>query len=44
MSALIQKIQTSLLELVGSGIKALPGILVAIVALLLTRYRCCPFW
>ena len=38
MSALIQKIQTSLLELVGSGIKALPGILVAIVVLLLTRY------
>ena len=38
MSALIQKIETSLLELVGSGIKALPGILVAIVVLLLTRY------
>ncbi len=38
MNALIQKIETSLLELVGSGIKALPGILVAIVVLLLTRY------
>ncbi len=38
MSALIQKIETSLLELVGSGIKSLPGILVAIVVLLITRY------
>lgn len=38
MNALIQKIQTSLLELVASGIKAAPGILAAIVVLLLTRY------
>jgi small conductance mechanosensitive channel len=38
MNALIQKIQTSLLELVASGVKAAPGILIAIFVLLLTRY------
>jgi small conductance mechanosensitive channel len=37
MSALIQEIQTSLLELFGSGIKALPGLILAMVILLMTR-------
>jgi small conductance mechanosensitive channel len=37
MSPLIQEIQQSLLELFGSGIKALPGLVMAIIILLLTR-------
>lgn len=37
MNALIQQIQSSLLELFGSGIKALPGLIIAIVILLITR-------
>ncbi|MBW4544123.1 MAG: mechanosensitive ion channel family protein [Symplocastrum torsivum CPER-KK1] len=37
MKALIEKIQTSLLNLIGSGIEVLPGIIVGLVILLLTR-------
>lgn len=38
MSALIQQIQASLLNLVGDGIRLLPGYLLAFVVILLTRY------
>ncbi|WP_080810933.1 mechanosensitive ion channel family protein [Halomicronema hongdechloris] len=38
MENLLQEIQTSLLSLVGDITKALPGLLVAIVVVLLTRY------
>jgi hypothetical protein len=38
MRALLQEIKSSLLSLIGSGIKALPAILVAIAILFLTRY------
>jgi small-conductance mechanosensitive channel len=37
VKALIEKIQTSLLNLIGSGIEVLPGIIVGLVILLLTR-------
>ena len=37
MNPLIQEIQKSLLELFGSGIKALPGLILAIIILLFTR-------
>jgi small conductance mechanosensitive channel len=38
MDALIQQIQASLLNLVGDGIRLLPGYLIAVIVLLLTRY------
>jgi small-conductance mechanosensitive channel len=38
MSALIQQIEASLLNLVGDGVRLLPGYLMAIAVLLLTRY------
>ena len=37
MKALIEKIQTSLLNLIGSGIEVLPGIIAGLLILLLTR-------
>lgn len=38
MNALIQKIHSSLLNLVGVGIETLPAIILALIILLLTRY------
>jgi small-conductance mechanosensitive channel len=38
MNALLQEIKSSLLRIVGSGIEALPAMLVAIAILFLTRY------
>ncbi|NEO31577.1 MAG: mechanosensitive ion channel family protein [Symploca sp. SIO3C6] len=38
MSGLLETIITSLQELVGSGIKILPGLLTALIIILLTRY------
>lgn len=38
MDALIQQIEASLLNLVGDGIRLLPGYLVALIVLFLTRY------
>lgn len=38
MSALIEKIQSSLLDLIGASVEALPGILAGLIVLLLTRY------
>lgn len=38
MNALIQEIKTSLVQLIGTGVTVLPGIAIALVILLLTRY------
>jgi small-conductance mechanosensitive channel len=38
VSALIEKIQSSLLDLIGASVEALPGILAGLIVLLLTRY------
>ncbi|MBE9077370.1 mechanosensitive ion channel family protein [Romeria aff. gracilis LEGE 07310] len=38
MNALIEKIQASLLDLVGEAVKILPGLVLALVILLLTRF------
>ncbi len=38
MNALLQEIKSSLLRIIGSGIEALPAIIVAIAILFLTRY------
>ncbi len=38
MSALIEKIQSSLLDLIGASVEAMPGILAGLIVLLLTRY------
>lgn len=38
MSALIEKIQSSLLDLIGASVEVLPGIIAGLIVLLLTRY------
>lgn len=38
MSALVQEVRSSLLKLIGQAIEALPGFILALMALLLTRY------
>lgn len=38
MGALIEKIQSSFLNLVGAGVQTLPALLLAVIILLLTRY------
>lgn len=38
MSALVQEVRSSLLDLIGQTVEALPGLVLALIVLLLTRY------